>query len=76
MKVVANDNFKLGYGWFAMAVRLVDNGANRLSSGTRSEIMNINYVDPTPQRKGRSDDIAFRSMPAHAQTRYAAASRR
>ena len=34
--------------------------------------MNIQYVDPTPQRKGRPDDIAFRSMPAHAQTRYAA----
>ena len=27
---------------------------------------------PSPQRKGRPDDIAFRSMPAHAQTRYAA----
>ena len=32
----------------------------------------IDYVDPTPQRKGRPDDIAFRSMPAHAQSRYAA----
>jgi hypothetical protein len=72
-KVVSNDNFKLGYGWFSMAVALVDQGAARLSSGTRSEVTNIHYVDPTPQRKGRADDIAFRSMPAHGQTRYAAA---
>ena len=42
---------------------------NRISGGTASE---IRYVDATPQRKGRADDIAFRSMPAHAQTRYAA----
>jgi hypothetical protein len=68
--VVGNDNFKLGYGWFARAVGLVDSGATRLAAGTGA---NIQYVDPTPQRKGRADDIAFRSMPAHAQTRYAAA---
>jgi hypothetical protein len=70
-RVVGNDNFKLGYGWFSRAVGLVDNesGSGRLTSGTG---MNIQYVDPTPQRKGRPDDIAFRSMPAHAQTRYAA----
>jgi len=40
-----------------------------VTGGTTSE---IRYVDATPQRKGRPDDIAFRSMPAHAQTRYAA----
>jgi len=69
-QVKGNDNFKLGYGWFSQAVSLVDNeGSNRVTSGTG---MNIQYVDPTPQRKGRPDDIAFRSMPAHAQTRYAA----
>jgi hypothetical protein len=67
--VVGNDNFKLGYGWFSRAVSLVDSGANRLNSGT---VEDIRYVDPTPQRKGRADDIAFRSMPAHAQCRYAA----
>ena len=50
-------------------MKLVDEGANRLRGGTTSE---IRYVDATPQRKGRADDIAFRSMPAHAQTRYAA----
>jgi hypothetical protein len=66
--VVGNDNFKLGYGWFTKAVKLVDSGANRLSSGTGDD---VRYVDPTPQRKGRADDIAFRSMPAHAQARYA-----
>jgi hypothetical protein len=68
--VESKDNFKLSYGWFARAVSLVDQGANRLSGGTTRE---IKYVDATPQRKGRPDDIAFRSMPAHAQTRYAAA---
>ena len=69
-EVVGDDNFKLGYGWFSRAVQLVDSGANRLVEGTTSTIQ---YVDPTPQRKGRPDDIAFRSMPAHGQTRYAAA---
>ncbi len=66
--VIGDDNFKLGYGWFSKAVRLVDSGKNRLQSGTSTDIQ---YVDPTPQRKGRPDDIAFRSMPAHGQTRYA-----
>jgi hypothetical protein len=68
LSIVGNDNFKLGYGWFARAVNLVDTGATRLQSGTRG----VEYVDPTPQAKGRPDDIAFRSMPAHAQSRYAA----
>jgi len=70
--VVGNDNFKLGYGWFSRSVGLVDEGESRLSSGTR-DVIQIQYIDPTPQRKGRPDDIAFRAMPAHAQTRYAAA---
>jgi hypothetical protein len=69
--VVGDDNFKLGYGWFSRAVRLVDSGVgSRLQGGTAE---NIQYVDPSPQRKGRPDDIAFRSMPAHGQTRYAVA---
>ena len=29
------------------------------------------FIDPSPQHKGRPGDLAFRSMPAHAQTRYA-----
>ncbi len=66
---IGDDNFKLGYGWFSRAVRLVDSGVgSRLQGGTAA---NIQYVDPSPQRKGRPDDIAFRSMPAHGQTRYA-----
>jgi hypothetical protein len=69
-EVVGDDNFKLGYGWFSRSVQLVDSGANRLLGGTSDTIQ---YVDPTPQRKGRPDDIAFRSMPAHGQTRYAVA---
>ena len=67
---MGNDNFKLGYGWFSRAVKLVDQGAN--SSQLAAPATRSSYVDPTPQRKGRADDIAFRSMPAHAQTRYAA----
>jgi hypothetical protein len=62
--IVGDDNFKLGYGWFSKSVALVDAGASRLNPG-------VGYVDPTPQRKGRPDDIAFRSMPAHGQSRYA-----
>jgi hypothetical protein len=68
--VVGNDNFQLAYGWFSRSVNLVDLGASRVTSGTGSDIQ---YIDPSPQRKGRPDDIAFRSMPAHGQTRYAAA---
>ncbi len=74
--VVGDDNFKLGYGWFSKAVALVDQGANRITSGTGINTtatgLEIQYVDATPQRKGRPEDIAFRSMPAHGQTRYAA----
>jgi len=66
-RVVKNDNFQLGYGWFSRAIRLVDSGQERLASGTE-----MDYVDPTPQHKGRPGDLAFRSMPAHSQTRYAA----
>ena len=36
----------------------------------------IEYVDPTPQRKGRPDDIAFRSMPATPRPATPPASRR
>jgi len=70
--VVKHDNFQLGYGWFSRAIALADSGASRLNEGTTENIQQIKYVDPTPQRK-RTDDITFRSMPAHAQTHYAAA---
>jgi hypothetical protein len=73
INVVKQDNFQLGYGWFSRAVSLVDEGASRLTSGTVENIQPVQYVDPTPQRKGRPDDIAFRAMPSHAQTHYAAA---
>jgi hypothetical protein len=73
--VVGDDNFKLGYGWFSKAVALVDAGHNRIVSGTGVNTTEnglvIQYVDATPQRKGRPEDISFRSMPAHGQTRYA-----
>ena len=68
LKVVGHDNFQLGYGWFTNALNLVDEGAERVATSTEA---NLDYVDPTPQRKGRPGDLAFRSMPAHAQSRYA-----
>src|SRR3954452_18715874 len=73
INVVKKDNFQLGYGWFSRAVGLVDEGASRLTEGTAEDIQPVQYVAPTPQRKGRPDDIAFRAMPAHAQTHYSAA---
>jgi hypothetical protein len=69
IRVVRHDNFQLGYGWFSKSLALVDEGEQRVATGAEA---NLDYVDPTPQRKGRPGDLAFRSMPAHAQTRYAA----
>jgi len=68
--VVKHDSFQLAYGWFSRAVALVDRGFDRQVSGLVDE---IDYLDPMPQKKGRPGDLPFRSMPAHAQTRYAAA---
>ncbi len=65
---VRDDNFLVARGWFIRSVRLVDEGAQRLESGVEGE---IEYVDKPSQRKGRPGDLAFRSMPAHAQSRYA-----
>lgn len=77
LKVPRNDNFQLAFGWFTRAVRLVDLGAERLGGGTREDEAApetaVDYVDKPVQHKGRPGDIAFRTMPAHAQTRYAAA---
>ncbi|HEV3162645.1 MAG TPA: hypothetical protein VGZ22_01295 [Isosphaeraceae bacterium] len=64
-----NDNFQLAYGWFVRSVNLVDSGQNRVATEMENE---VNYVDAPVQRKGRPGDLNFRSMPAHAQTRYAA----
>ena len=33
-RLVGDDNFKLGYGWFSRAVRMVDDGENGWSHGT------------------------------------------
>jgi hypothetical protein len=68
VKLERRDNFQLGYGWFSRAVNLVDEGESRAATGVES---NLDYVDPVPQRKGRPGDLAFRTMPAHSQTRYA-----
>ncbi len=69
LSVTRQDNFQLAYGWFSRAVALVDEGGvQRAATGAEA---NLDYVDPSPQRKGRPGDLAFRAMPAHAQTRYA-----
>ncbi|MFO0961248.1 MAG: hypothetical protein U0800_28025 [Isosphaeraceae bacterium] len=65
---IKNDNFLLGLGWFRNALRLVDEGGTRLGGGV--ETRKATAVDPHENRK-RPDDLNFRSMPAHAQTRYA-----
>jgi hypothetical protein len=70
INVVKHDNFQLGYGWFSRAIDLADSGSNRLAEGTAENVQQIQFVDPSPQRK-RPDDIAFRTMPALAQTHYA-----
>ncbi len=52
-------------------------GAERIGGGVREEEAgpdtDIEYVDAPVQHKGRPGDLAFRTMPAHAQTRYAIA---
>lgn len=69
-----NDSFEASYGWFTRSVRLVDQGRSRLVGGVREQVdQDITYVDRPTQRKGRADDLAFRTMPAHAMTRFAIA---
>jgi hypothetical protein len=64
-----NDNFQLAYGWFTRSIRKVDEeGARRVDTAFEAP---VEYVDKPIQRKGRAGDLAFRSMPSHAQTRYA-----
>ncbi len=65
-----NDNFQVAKGWFTRAIQVVDEGGERTETGVESEVQ---YVDRMPNRKGRPGDLNFRSMPAHAQTRYASA---
>ncbi len=66
-----DDNFLLGWGWFKLAVDDVDkNGGQRVDTNLEDD---VRYVDRPTQHKGRPGDLAFRTMPAHAQTRYAAA---
>ena len=64
-----DDNFKVARGWFELAVDKADE-FQRLATELEAP---VEYVDPVENRKGRPGDLAFRTMPAHAQTRYAAA---
>jgi hypothetical protein len=66
---IYHDNFQLGHDWFVKAVRLVDAGEQRQAVGDSET---VEHVDAPAQRKGQQGDLPFRSMPAHAQTRYAA----
>jgi len=65
---IYHDNFQLGHDWFVKAVNLVDEGVSRQHSGGEET---VRHVDAPAQRKGQQGDLPFRSMPAHAQTRYA-----
>ena len=65
---IYHDNFQLGHDWFEKAVRLVDEGETRQAVGSAET---VEHVDAPAQRKGGQGDLPFRSMPAHAQTRYA-----
>lgn len=69
---IYHDNFQIARGWFSLAVRKVDAGERRLVEGIRDDRDKDEgeFVDAPQQRKGRKDDLAFRAMPAHAQTRY------
>ena len=65
------DNFQLANSWFTRSIRKVDR-----EGGVRQEVnfnKEVEYVDRPTQHKGRPGDLHFRTMPAHAQTRYAAA---
>ena len=67
-QVVDNDNFQLAHGWFSRPSRWSTRGEQRVADGRRGE---PRLRRRPAQRKGRPGDLAFRSMPAHAQTRYA-----
>lgn len=69
---VSTDNFHLAHGWFTRAVRKVDAEGGQRVANTKFE-KDVEYVDKPTQHKGRPGDLHFRAMPAHAQTRYAAA---
>lgn len=65
------DNFQLSNGWFRRSVEKVrTEGGKRAQTGFEGK---IEYVDKPTQHKGRPGDLHFFTMPAHAQTRYAAA---
>jgi hypothetical protein len=67
-----DDNFQVARGWFTYAVDKVDReGQKRQSQGVGERPVALEYVDKPTQHKGRPDDLSFRSMPAHAQARYA-----
>jgi hypothetical protein len=69
-RVACDDNFLFAHGWFAKAVKRSDDGGNRIETNIENP---VEYVDHEEDRKGRPGDLAFRSMPAHALIRYAAA---
>ncbi len=68
VQVVRHDNFQLADGWFRRSVKMVDAGEAVMGKGEQTA---LEYVDPSPQHKGKPNDISFRSMPAHSVTRYA-----
>ena len=66
-----DDNFQLARSWFLKSREKVDKqGGQRAQTNFEKQ---VEYVDKPTQHKGRPGDLHFRTMPAHAQTRYAAA---
>ncbi len=65
-----SDNFQVAHGWFTRSVDKVDEGESRVATNLEETVQ---YVDKPTQHKGRPGDLHFRTMPAHAQTRYASA---
>jgi hypothetical protein len=69
--IARTDNFQLSNSWFTRATRKVAaEGGQRQETNFNKD---VEYVDRPTQHKGRPGDLAFWTMPAHAQTRYAGA---
>jgi len=65
-----DDNFQVAKGWFELAIDKADQYQRTIATDMEA---GVEYVDPRTNRKGRPGDLAFRGMPAHAQTKYAEA---
>lgn len=67
---IYDDNFQLARGWFQRAMARVDRDQEEVRSDITKKLQ-LEYVDAPEQHKGKDGDLAFRSMAAHAGTKYA-----